>query len=395
MKAVWIKNGREKSVLRKHPWIFSGAVKKVSGNPENGDLVEILNSKDSRLGIGFFSGKSQITVRMLCFDNENLEKDFLQKRIRTAVELRTGLSEYNTEGGVRLVFSESDNLPGLIADKYANLVVLQFLTAGMDLRREEIAGVFSEIFPDAVIYERSDSDSRGKEGLKPATGFIKGSLDFPLVEIIENGIKILVDYQSGHKTGFYLDQSSNRKKLSEYSKGRTILNCFSYSGGFGLAALKGGAEIVVNADSSKPALDLADKNFIGNGFEKNRYELCREDVFALLRKYSAEGRKFDIVILDPPKFADSAHSVNKAARGYKDIAMLAFKILNPGGYLFNFSCSGHISAELFQKITADAALDAGRNAQIVEYMTQAADHPVSLNFPEALYLKGLVCRVIN
>jgi 23S rRNA (cytosine1962-C5)-methyltransferase len=291
----------------------------------------------------------------------------------------------------RLVNSESDGLPGIIVDRYGDCLVCQFLTAGAELWRREAVSQLQEIVPCSCVYERSDADVRGKEGLSPRTGVIAGSAPPELVNIRENGMRFLADVRGGHKTGFYLDQRENRALLAGYARDREVLNCFSYTGGFSMAALSGGASRTVNIDSSGPALDLAARHVELGGFDPSLAEHVEGDVFTLLRKYRDSGRTFDIVVLDPPKFVESRSQLVRASRGYKDINLLAFKILKPGGILFTFSCSGLLDRDLFQKIVFDAALDAGRDARIIHWLSQSPDHPVALSFPEGAYLKGLVC----
>jgi 23S rRNA (cytosine1962-C5)-methyltransferase len=294
---------------------------------------------------------------------------------------------------LRLVNAESDGLPGVIVDRYGEYLVCQFLSVGAEYWRREIVTLLADLMPFAGIYERSDVDVREKEGLPLATGVLAGSPPPDLIEIDEYGVRFAVDVRSGHKTGFYLDQRDNRALVAEYAEGREVLNGFAYTGAFGVWALRGGAVKVTNVESSAAALDLARRNVELNGFDAERVENVAGDVFHVLRQYRDARRQFDLIVLDPPKFADSRSQIEKASRGYKDINLLAFKLLRPGGLLFTFSCSGLVTPDLFQKIVAGAALDSGRDVQIVRRMTQAPDHPVALNFPEGEYLKGLVCRV--
>jgi 23S rRNA (cytosine1962-C5)-methyltransferase len=279
-------------------------------------------------------------------------------------------------------------------DKYNDYIVCQFLSAGAEFWKQEVVKLLSSLLNPTGVYERSDVEVREKEGLLPVSGVLFGNEPPDLIEIIENGNKFFVDIKNGHKTGFYLDQRDNRKLLEKFSPGKEILNCFSFSGGFSVYALKAGADKVINVDSSIDALELAEKNFALNGIASSAYENINDDIFKYLRKLRDANKQFDIIILDPPKFAESVSQIEKASRGYKDINLLAIKLLKKGGVLLTFSCSGHITSELFNKIIADAALDSGRNVNIVKYLTQSSDHAVSTNFPEGLYLKGLICRVI-
>jgi len=310
-----------------------------------------------------------------------------------AKSLREKIIDVSTTNAYRVINSESDGLPGLIVDRYGEYLVCQFLSSGAEFFKETITEVLDDIFKPKGIYERSDVDVREKEGLKPTKGLLRGKEPEELVEILENGLKFLVDIKEGHKTGFYLDQRDNRKLLSEFAKEKTVLNCFSYTGGFSVCALAAGALQVTQVETSASTLDLSIKNIELNKLDASQIKNVNGDVFEVLRKFRDERRTFDLVILDPPKFAESASQIQKASRGYKDINLLAIKLLNPGGILFTFSCSGHISQELFQKIVSDAALDAEREVKIIKQLTQSADHPIALNFPEGLYLKGLVCSV--
>lgn len=391
-KTLVIKEGREKSFARRHPWIFSGAVQKEPKGAESGETVEVRTSRGEFLCLAAFSPVSQIRARVWSFDSsERIDTDFFFRKIVTASRLRERTAI--TASAVRLVNSESDGLPGVIIDRYADFVVCQFLSAGAEFQKKNIISAIERLFPECGIYERSDTSSRKKEGLKTVSGLIRQPEPSELVEIMENGCRYLVDITNGHKTGFYLDQRDNRKLVGDYADGKNVLNCFSYTGGFGVSALKGGCSHVTCVDVSESALEISGKNMELNGFSESRYDHVKADVFSFLREMKNSGKQYDIIVLDPPKFAESASQIQRAARGYKDIAMLAFRLLSPGGLLFNFSCSGHIDRDLFQKITADAALDAGRNARIINFMNQAEDHPVALNFPESMYLKGLVCAV--
>ena len=391
MKII-LKPGREKSLKRKHPWIFSGAIEKVIGNPGNGETVDVLSFRNEWLGRGAYSNESQIRVRMWTFDeSQGINREFFVQKIQSAFQLRKSILTEETDA-LRIINSESDSIPGLIVDMYADYLVCQFLSTGSEFWKKEIVDSIQGIISSKGIYERSDVDVRQKEGLSPVTDILTGSEPPDIIEVIENGNKFLVDVKRGHKTGFYLDQRDNRAALTHFASGKDILNCFSYSGGFSVYALKAGAQSVTNIDSSADALNLLDKNIELNNLDGNKNQNVEGDVFKILRKYRDENRLFDLIILDPPKFIDSKSHLDKAARGYKDINMLAFKILKPGGTLFTFSCSGLMERELFQKIVSDAALDAGRDAKIIKWLTQSADHPCSLNFPEGLYLKGLICQ---
>lgn len=394
MPLVKLKKGRDKSVLRKHPWIFSGAINSLEDVTINGQTVEVFSFDGKFLGYGSYSLQSQIAVRLYSFDkNELVDRDFFIKRISDAVSLRNNLINKETTNAYRIINSESDSLPGLIVDKYNQTLVCQFLSAGAEFWKKDITEILIQQLNPTTIFERSDSDVRLKEGLQQSKGVLWGQEPDDLIEIVENGKKFFVDIRNGHKTGFYIDQRDNREILTEYCNGKNVLNCFSYSGGFSVYAIKSGATKVTNIDSSKEALDLAEKNFSINKIESNRYENINDDVFTVLRTFRDSRKEFDVIVLDPPKFAESFSQVEKASRGYKDINLLALKLLKKDGLLLTFSCSGHISFELFTKIVSDAALDSGKTIQIIRYLHQSKDHPIITNFAESLYLKGLICSV--
>jgi len=395
MASVILKSGREKALRRRHPWIFSGAIAAVEGSPKSGETVEILAQERTRLARGAYSPRSQITVRVWTFNpDEEITPAFFRERLKRAIAYRRTLTESKDLTAVRLVHSESDNLPGLIVDRYGNFLVCQFMAAGSEYWKQEIVAQIKDLIPCAGIYERSDLDVREKEGLPRSTGVLAGDAPPDLIEIQEGECRFLVDILHGHKTGFYLDQRDNRALAAEYARGREVLNGFAYTGGFGVCALKGGAARVTNVESSSDALTLAMRNVELNGLNAAQVENVAGDVFQVLRQYRDSRREFDLIVLDPPKFAESMSQIESAGRGYKDINLLAFKLLRSGGVLFTFSCSGLLAPELFQKIVAGAALDAGREAQIIQRLAQAPDHPTLLSFPEGSYLKGLVCRVL-
>jgi 23S rRNA (cytosine1962-C5)-methyltransferase len=394
MDSVVIKAGREASLLRRHPWVFSGAVARLIGHPQRGQTVQVLSADGRALAVGAFSPDSQIQVRLWDHDPCTcIDADFFRRRIADAVAFRRGLPSLKDTDAWRLVNAEADGLPGLIVDRYADFAVCQFLSAGAEAWRAEIVAALSEILPLKGIYERSDTESRRKEGLAPSTGPLWGQAPPGRVAIIEGSLRFQVDIQAGHKTGFYLDQRENRRVVAAHSAGTEVLNAFSYTGAFGIWALAGGARTVTHLDTAAEALALAEIHTTLNGFDRAAVTLTAADVFKQLRAFRDAGRRFDLIVLDPPKFAFSAGQVPKAARGYKDINLLAFKLLRPAGLLFTFSCSGHIDAALFQKIVSDAALDAGCGGRLLQDLGQAPDHPVALHFPEGRYLKGLLVRV--
>jgi 23S rRNA (cytosine1962-C5)-methyltransferase len=383
--------GREKSLFRRHPWIFSGAVAAVKGRPTSGQTVDVLTQGGQWLARAAFSPKSQIQGRVWSFDPDELvDSDYFRRRIKASARRRAELEAESN--ALRLVHSESDGLPGLILDRYAGVLVFQLLTAGAEFWREAIIEALRDLWPEDAILERSDVDVRAKEGLGERIAAVHGQIP-ELIEIHENGVKFLVDAHRGHKTGFYLDQRDSRLAVARMARDATVLNCFCYTGGFGLAALRGGATHVTQLDASAPALELAERNRALNGFAPENMATVCGDAFQILRAWHKEGRTFDRIVLDPPKFVDSKASLPRAARGYKDINLCALRLLAPQGRLFTFSCSGLMEDNLFQKIVADAALDAGRTGRIVRRLTQAPDHPVELAFPEGAYLKGLEIQV--
>jgi 23S rRNA (cytosine1962-C5)-methyltransferase len=392
MKKIIINAGREKSLLRKHPWIFSGSVK-FSGDPRSGDIVRVVADDGRYLATAAYSAQSQIVARVLSFvEADVIDESFFRTRVQRAIARRDSLADQTN--AVRWIHAESDQLPGVIVDRYADVAVMQILTAGMEPHRALLAALLMEAGQVATVYERSDADVRALEGLEVRNGLIAGAAPQGEITIIENGMHIAVDIVEGHKTGFYLDQRDNRALTQALARGADVLNCFCYTGAMSVAALRGGAKSVLSIDSSGPALETAKRNVAMNDVESVRAEWWEADVFAALRKLRDMNKSFDLIILDPPKFAPTAHHAEKAARAYKDINLLGFKLLRAGGRLLTFSCSGGISAELFQKIIAGAALDANVDAQIVKHLSGGSDHPVALNFPEGDYLKGLMLQRI-
>ena len=386
--------GREKSLLRKHPWIFSKAINKIKGKPMLGDTVDVFDSKGNWLAKGAYSPESQIRIRIWSFDeHQEIDRDFFFNKLQKAQVRRDWFIAQGKLTGYRLIAGESDGLPGVTIDKYDNFLVCQLLSAGADFHRYTLVSCLKELYPDCHIYERSDVDVRKKEGLEPVTGWLTEPQDSTECVIEEHGIKIHVDVATGHKTGFYLDQRDSRLTAGKFAKDKTILNCFSYTSTFALHCAANNAKEVINVDVSQSALDMGKRNLDLNGLADANVSFVKADVFKLLRSYREEKRRFDMIILDPPKFVESKAQLTGACRGYKDINMIAMQLLNPGGLLLTFSCSGLMEASLFQKVVADAALDAKRNVYFVERLQQAADHPISSNYPEGYYLKGLVCQV--
>ena len=399
---VVLKRGREKPVRQYHPWIFSGSIAAAEADP--GDLVDVRDSQGNFLARGYYNPRSQIRVRLLAWDeSQTIDADWWQTRILLAARRRHALTVDPYTNCYRLVHAESDGLPGLVVDRYDQWLVIQSLTLGIERRKDMIVEALSALEDVRGVYQRADVDVRSLEGLDAESGLLWGEHPPPLVEVIENGHRFLVDVLGGHKTGFYLDQRDNRRIAAELagccirSGPRPgpceVLNAFSYTGGFAVYVRMIGATCVVNVDTSAAALDLARQNLTLNNLDPHSDEYIEADVFQQLRAFRDQGRQFDLIILDPPKFAHSQRQIEHAARGYKDINLLALQLLRPGGQLMTFSCSGLIGPDLFQKIIFGASLDAGRPAQIVRWLGQAEDHPVLLSFPEGRYLKGLVCVV--
>jgi 23S rRNA (cytosine1962-C5)-methyltransferase len=401
MATIILRPEREKSLLRRHPWVFSGAIDRLDGAPGSGETVAVHAADGTPLGWGAYSPQSQIAVRMWSFDPAPvIDPAFFRLQLQQSLAARRPLARADLDA-YRLVNAESDGLPGLIVDRYGDYLVVMFLAAGAERWKAEIVSLLAELARDGQwptgpargIYERSDVDVRTKEGLPLAAGLLAGEAPPDAITINEYGCRFAVEVARGHKTGFYLDQRENRALLAEYAAGAEVLNGFAYSGAFGVWALRGGAQRVTNVETSVPALELAARNVELNGYDTRQVENIAGDVFQVLRHFRDARRQFDLVVLDPPKFAESRGQVERATRGYKDINLLACKLLRPGGTLFTFSCSGQITPDLFQKVVAGAALDSGRPVQVVRWLRQGPDHPVALNVPESEYLKGLVCRV--
>ena len=391
MKTLVLKGGRDKSVKRHHPWIFSGAIERVDGNPESGETMLVKSAEDKVLALAAWSSASQIRARVWSFDpGVTINKEFFEKKLKAATALRAALPASRHTNAMRLVHGESDGLPGLVVDRYDDVLVAQFLSAGAEHWREAILDALSAATGCGAIYERSDAEVRALEGLMPKVGFARGNRQAKRCPIAEHGLNFRVDAEAGQKTGFFLDQRDNRQRIRALAEGREVLDAFCYTGGFSLAALAGGATHVTAVDSSAEALDIARENLATNPLDASRIAFEKADVFAYQRLLRDRGRSFGLIVLDPPKFAPTAAQVNNAARAYKDINLMALKLLKPGGLLATFSCSGSVSAELFQSIVAGAASDAGVDAKIIERFGAAADHPVALNFPEGDYLKGLL-----
>ncbi len=389
---VILKRGREKSLLRRHPWVFSGAVQRAEA-ARPGEIVEVRAHDGRFLGRGYYNPRSQIRVRVLSWDeSETVDADFWQRRIRAAWARRASPLVRGTGTAWRAIHAESDNIPGLIVDVYGPYLVVQVLTLGIEVALEHIIPALVDVAQPRGILERSDVDVREQEGLPPRVQVLWGEPPPEQVYIEEGGHRFVVDVWKGHKTGFYLDQRENRALVARWAEGREVLNAFSYTGGFAVYALAAGAKHVVNVDTSATFLAQGANNLTLNGFSRAQWANEEGNVFHVLRQYVTEGRTFDMIILDPPKFATSKANLPRAARGYKDINRLAFHLLREGGILATFSCSGLVDPDLFQKIVFSAAQDAGADGHILAYLSQPPDHPVLLTFPEGRYLKGLIVR---
>ncbi len=394
MAIVHLRPGKERPVLQRHPWIFSGAIARVEGYVGRGDAVDVCDHTGEWLARGTWSSGSQIRVRLYIWNaDEPLDEAMLRRRIARAVAARESLPPAMRDGdALRLVFAESDGLPGLIVDRYGEYLVVQLLTQGAAARADLLVHILAEQLQPRGIYERSDADVREKEDLPPSEGLRWGDALPTQLEITQHGQRFQVSLEHGQKTGFYLDQAENRQRVAAYCHDKEVLDGFCYTGGFSIHAAAAGAARVTAVDSSGPALELLHANAALNNVAAC-VDAVEGDVFKLLRQFRAEGRQFDVVILDPPKFVQNQSQVDRASRAYKDINLLALHLLRPDGVLATFSCSGLVSADLFQKIVWGAAVDARRDVQIIERLTQSPDHPVLLTFPEGEYLKGLICRV--
>ena len=388
MKSIRLREGKERSLLRRHPWVFEGSI--ARGSADAGELVRVEAADGRFLAWGAYSPSSSIRVRAWSFDEaQRIDAAFFTQRLQQAIALRARLGI--ASDGQRLVHGEADGLPGLIVDRYGDVLSAQFGSAGIERWRDVVADALLATTGLTSLYERSDASVRALEGLPERTGWLRGGGPTALA-ITEHGWQLGLDVALGHKTGYYLDQRENRHRFAQLVRQlgcRTVLNCYSYTGGFSVAALAGGAQHVTTVDSSAPALDQARDNLRRNGFDDTAHAFVDADVNAFLRQCLAEGRSFDAIVLDPPKFAPTAAHAERAARAYKDINRLGLKLLAPGGLLLTFSCSGGIPGDLFHKIVAGAGIDAGVNAAILQRLEGAPDHPTTLEFPEGEYLKGL------
>ncbi|MFM2032924.1 MAG: hypothetical protein RLZZ297_1689 [Chloroflexota bacterium] len=394
MSSIELKPGRERPVHNRHPWIFSGAIARSAS--ADADEVEIYSADGEWLARGLWSPQSQIRARVMTWQyDEPIDGLFFRRRIATALSMRVRHPAYSDANAMRLVHGESDCIPGLIVDRYGDFLSVQLLTRGIDARRDDIVAALVDLLHPRGIIDRSDDDMRALEGLPPGHGVLWGE-EPPATLVINHptGLRETLDLDGGQKTGGYLDQALNRVAVAAYANGADVLDCFCYTGGFSVAAALGGARSITAVDGSADALAALQLDMHLNGVTTTPVDIIEADVFKLLRLFRDQERRFDMIILDPPKFAHSQAQVDRATHGYKDINLLAMKLLRPGGILATYSCSGLVSADLFQKVIFGAAVDAHRDVQIIERHTQAPDHPVLLSFPEGEYLKGLVCRVL-
>ena len=392
-KKIILKPKREHSLLRRHPWIFSGAVGAIEGEPEAGETVDIFDSEGHWLAKGAFSPESNITCRVWTFtEGEGVDRLFFHRRLEAAAAYRASLNMEQSTNSYRLVHGEADGLPGLVVDRYGEFFVIQCSTAAADRWKMVISKLLMEQPGTRGVYERSDMESRVREGLPPSCGALAGEMPPERFEVIENGLHVWADLINGHKTGYYLDQRDNRKSLGNVG-GLSVLNCFCYSGGFGLRAALDGAASITQVDAVESALELAKANVKLNGLPPERFTYIKADVFQLLRTFRDSRKSFDVIVLDPPKFADTQAQIEKASRGYKDIDLLGFKLLKPHGRLLTFSCSAAMTPELFRKVVGDALRDSHRTARVIRTLEQSPDHPRSLDFPEGDYLTGLELQV--
>jgi len=394
MVSIILKRGKEKAVLQRHPWVFSGALQQVNGKPENGQLVSVLAFDKEFLAYGHYNQQSRVAIRLLEWDENNIPNEaWWRNRIQNAVANRNHILNENTNT-CRLVYSESDYLPGLIVDKYADYLSVQILTTGVERNKDIIIAELQKLTQAKGIYDKSDIAARAHDGLEASNGILWGDFPPEYVEVIENGVKYHVNIADGQKSGFYCDQRTNRKAVGAYVKNKTVLDCFSYSGGFSLNALANEASQVTAVDSSVLALQTLEKNILLNGFSADKIITIQSDVNKQLRVFKDKEAFFDVIILDPPKYAPSRSALDKAARAYKDLNRMAMQLLPPGGLLATFSCSGAVDMETFKQIIAWAALDAGKEIQIIQQLHQPEDHPVRVSFTEGEYLKGLLLRVL-
>ena len=394
MVEIVLKKGKEKAALQRHPWVFSGALEKVKGKPEDGDVVKLFAFDNEFLAYGYYNSNSRVAVRLLEWDEQQtIDKEWYQNRLHQAIASRQFILSDKTNT-CRLVFSEADFLPGLIVDKYADFLSLQILSSGIEKVKNDIVEILKAELQPKGIFDKSDATARGHEGLAVENGLLWGENPPEFLEVKENGIAYNINIAEGQKSGFYCDQRDNRSILASYTKDKKVLDCFSYSGGFSLNSFANGARSITSVDSSALALETLKQNVGLNKFDSDKITAIQSDVNKQLRAFKETGELFDIVVLDPPKYAPSRSALDRAARAYKDLNRLGMLLLEKGGLLATFSCSGAVDIETFKQIIAWAALDAGKEVQIIKQFCQPEDHPVRISFPEGEYLKGLLLRVL-
>jgi 23S rRNA (cytosine1962-C5)-methyltransferase len=395
MAEVRLKKGKEKAVRQLHPWVFSGALEAVKGKPVDGDIISLIDSNGDFLARGIYNSKSRVAVRLLEWNKDvDIDESWWRGRVAKAVKAREHLLNSSGTNTFRLIFSEADYLPGLIVDKYADFLSVQIHSTGIERVKPILLDELQKQLSPRGIFDRSDAAARAHEGLEPSHGLLWGDAPSEFVEVLENGVKYLINIAEGQKSGFFCDQRDNRKIVAEHAVNKRVLDCFSYSGGFSLNSLKAGANEVISVDSSALAIDTLNKNVQLNGFGKNHHSAVQSDVNKQLRQFRDSDEKFDIVILDPPKYAPSRSTLDKASRAYKDLNRMGMLLLNSGGLLATFSCSGAVDINHFKQILAWAALDAGKEIQFIYQFCQPEDHPIRSSFPEGEYLKGLLCRIV-
>ncbi|RZJ75764.1 MAG: class I SAM-dependent rRNA methyltransferase [Flavobacterium sp.] len=395
MVEIKLKKGKEKAVLQRHPWVFSGALEKIKGSPENGEVVKVYSSNNDFLAYGYYNDQSRVAVRLLSWDeNQTINETWYEEKITQAISSRAHLAKSKDTNTYRLIFSEADFLPGLIVDKYDDFLSLQILSSGIEKARDIIISLLVKALNPKGIFDRSDATARTHEGITAENGLLWGENPPAFIAVKENGITYNINIAEGQKSGFYCDQRDNRKFLAEYTEGKNVLDCFSYSGGFSLNAFKNGASSVTSVDSSALAIETLKQNINLNNFDESKHIAIQSDVNKQLRQFSEEDKKFDVIVLDPPKYAPSRSALDRAARAYKDLNRRGLMLLEKGGLLATFSCSGAVDIDTFKQIIAWAAVDAGKEVQIIKQFSQPEDHPVRISFPEGEYLKGLLVRVI-
>jgi 23S rRNA (cytosine1962-C5)-methyltransferase len=395
MVEVTLKKGKEKASLLHHPWLFSGALEKIKGNPENGEVVKVKSAGNDFLAYGYFNDQSRVAVRLLEWDeSRQIDSNWYAEKINLAIQSRGSLLNSKETNTCRLIFSEADFLPGLIVDRYADFLSVQILSAGIQKAKETIIAILVKSLGPRGIFDRSDANAQSHEGLRAENGLLWGEAPPAFIPVLENGISYHINIAEGQKSGFYCDQRDNRKILAAYTQGKTVLDAFSYSGGFTLNAFAAGAMAVTSIDSSALAIETLSQNMKLNNFNEKAHTAIQSDVNKQLRLFNEEGKKFDVVILDPPKYAPSRSALDRAARAYKDLNRRGLLLLEQGGLLATFSCSGAVDIETFKQIIAWAALDAGKEVQVIKQFAQPEDHPIRLSFPEGEYLKGLLLRVL-